>query len=385
MDPNSLAEIASYNLPPRSSTGGDLFGVFTDFSGGGYFYLDNLDRAVVPTSNRHVKVIGTKQTFFGLITQFDLVRDYDLTSAVPADDKIISTLPDWSGHIWFVTKGGVVGNIEPSSGAVQSVATGENVANSFAIDETGGVYVVTDSALYRFDRDLNGAPQQTWRETYDNSGVQKPGQVSAGSGATPTIMEGGMVAITDNADPMKVVVMRRDANPADGRQVCSEAVFDAGASSTEQSLTTAGDSLVVENNYGYSGILTTELGRSTTPGITKVKVDEAAEDCSTVWESNEISPSAVQKVSLSSGLLYTYTKRPRWDLVDAWYFTAIDYCTGQTVYRKLAGLGPGYNNNFAPITLAPDGDAYIGVIGGLVRLRDHSPPAGAAAAAPPAC
>jgi hypothetical protein len=32
----------------------------------------------------------------------------------------------------------------------------------------------------------------------------------------------------------------------------------------------------------------------------------------------------------------------------------------------------GYNNNYAPVTLGPDGAAYVGVLGGLVRLADSS-------------
>ena len=101
--------------------------------------------------------------------------------------------------------------------------------------------------------------------------------------------------------------------------------------------------------------------------------------------SGEIAPSAVPKVSLSTGLVYTYTKRPRADLQDAWYFTAIDVCTGETRFRKLAGLGPGFNNNYAPVSLAADGDAYVGTIGGLVRLRDWPAPSGVAPSATPAC
>src|SRR3954454_20173617 len=40
-DPKTLDSLASMVLPPRQSTGA---GVFTDFSGGGYFYLDDKDR-----------------------------------------------------------------------------------------------------------------------------------------------------------------------------------------------------------------------------------------------------------------------------------------------------------------------------------------------------
>ncbi len=387
MNPDTLAEIASFDLPARQlgSGGTDLFGVFTDFSGGGYFYLDHQDRAVVPTTTRRIQVIGTEKLLFGLITQFKVQRDYDVSAVVPSGDKLIAVMPDWSGRIWFVSLGGVVGNISPSNGAVNAVSTGERISNSFAVDETGGVFVVTDAALRRFDAGPGGAPQATWSEPYDNDGVQKSGQTQAGSGTTPTLMRGGLVAITDNDDPVKVVVMKRDASIVGPRLVCSEPVFAAGASSTDQSLIAAGDSLVAANNYGYDGLLSTSLGGSTTPGFAKVTVDPGAEDCTTDWVSGEIAPSAVPKVSLSTGLIYTYTKRPRADLEDPWYFTAIDFCTGATRFRKLAGLGIGYNNNYAPISLSPDGDAYVGTIGGLVRLRDSSPPAGAPANATPAC
>ena len=33
-------------------------GTFNDFSGGGYFYLDHRDRAVIPTTNNHVYVVA---------------------------------------------------------------------------------------------------------------------------------------------------------------------------------------------------------------------------------------------------------------------------------------------------------------------------------------
>ena len=45
--------------------------------------------------------------------------------------------------------------------------------------------------------------------------------------------------------------------------------------------------------------------------------------------------------------------------------------TGQTVYKRLAGTGLGFNNNWAPVTLGPDGTAYVGALGGLVMLRDR--------------
>ena len=72
LDPVTLDELASYDLPPRQTSAA---GAFTDFSGGGYFYLDNRDRAVVPTSDRHLLVIGQHDGHFAVD------RDYDLTRA----------------------------------------------------------------------------------------------------------------------------------------------------------------------------------------------------------------------------------------------------------------------------------------------------------------
>ena len=86
----------------------------------------------------------------------------------------------------------------------------------------------------------------------------------------------------------------------------------------------------------------------------------------------------VPKGNLANGLVYTYT-HPAGDQSDPWYFTALDFRTGRTVYKFRAGAGLGYNNNYAPITIGPDGSAYVGALGGLVLVRDATPPPGAAA------
>jgi outer membrane protein assembly factor BamB len=94
--------------------------------------------------------------------------------------------------------------------------------------------------------------------------------------------------------------------------------------------------------------------------------------CRLVWtNSSERAPSVVAKVSLGNGLLYTYTKDPAPKATDdPWYLTALDVRTGATVFKVLAGTGLGFNNNYAPVSIGPDGAAYVGVLGGLVRFAD---------------
>ena len=374
MDPLTLDTIAMRPLPPRIPSGDSIF---NDFAGGGYFFLDGDDRAVVPTTTRHLVVVAVRGD--GFVQE----RDYDLTGAVPVGDKIISALPDWSGRYWFASTNGVMGTVDPASGAVRSLPLGEAIANSFAVDDSGGVYVVTQKAMYRLDAGAGGAPTVTWRVEYRNSGIAKPGQVHAGSGSTPTVMEKGRVAITDNADPMNVVVYRRAREVRGSRVVCQQPVFERGASATDQSLIAARNSIVVENNHGHGGPQSVQGGATTTPGLERVDVGRGG--CRRIWRSNEIAPSVVPKLSVETGLVYTYTKPPREDDADPWYFTALDFCSGRTVYRRLAGTGLGYNNNFAPVTLGPDGSAYVGALGGLIRVYDARPPAGPPAGARRGC
>jgi len=342
----------------------------TNSTGGAYFYLDNQDRAVVATADRHVWIVGETG---GLLTPgFAVVQDVDLTGIVADDDRITSVLPDWRGHLWFVSRyHGVVGVLDPKTDDVHAIRLDEEIENSFAIDKSGA-YVVSNVAMYRFTLDAGGTPTVVWREAYANSGMRKVGQFNAGSGTTPTILRGGYVAITDNADPMNVVVYRTASPlpPARTRVACEVPVFSAGASATENSLIGTGSSLIVENNAGYY-VTTTYNGGVTSPGVTRIDVD--ADGCHVVWtNTTERVPSVVSKVSTKTGLVYTFTKDPDPvnPTVDAWFWAALDFQTGALVWKQLAGTGLSFNNHYAGIVLGPDGTAYVGAIGGLLAIRD---------------
>ncbi len=99
-------------------------------------------------------------------------------------------------------------------------------------------------------------------------------------------------------------------------------------------------------------------------------------------ESGERSPSVVPELSTGNGLIHLYTKDPHSLDVDAWYLTAVDFRTGRTRWKQLVGTGVGYDNNWAPITVGPDGTAYIGVFNGLAAVRDEGRASGAASTRP---
>jgi hypothetical protein len=387
MDPRTLATIASYDLPPRPPQ--TIPTIFTSFGGGGYFYLDNLDRAVVPTYDGHILVIAVQGD------AFHLVRDYDL-SALVGDSAIISALPDWSGRLWFATLAGRVGFVQPATGVVRSKLLGEEIGNSFAVDETGGVFIVTDHALYRFDV-VSGIPTVTWRKAYNRGTRVKPGQTEFGSGTTPTIVRRDghhYIAITDNADPyMHVLLYRADRGDTTAAPFCSVPVFPANRGSTDNSLIAVGNGIVVENNYGYTGPSGQppdgpfRVTPTTEPGLARVEVNYAAGSCQPAWTNDQVRiPTSVSKGAAKSGVVYVYEhpsaaevqyvgRRPSdRNAADPWYLSAFDLRTGKRVWAQLLGYGFGYNNNYAPITIGPDGTAYVGVLGGLAAVRDTGKP-----------
>jgi hypothetical protein len=177
---------------------------------------------------------------------------------------------------------------------------------------------------------------------------------------------------------MNVIFIKR----SDGSKACRMPVFSDNESCTENSLIGMARqghngieySVIAENNYGYENMFSAGDGGSTVGGVARVDAlpdGSGGYSCVQVWNSSEISLTTVSKMSLGSGLIYLYTKEPRDDSLDAWYFTAVDFAKGDTVFKVLTGTGLGYNNNYAPITLGPQGGtAYIGTLNGLVSVRD---------------
>ena len=386
LNPVSLESLARFELPAQGSTGG--------FGAGGYFFLDNHDRAVIPTRSRDIWRVKEVNRATGPA----LVRDHtcanDLPGLIPSDQAILSTLPDAQGLLWFTTSGGTDPSTEPAMVGTASpdpsdsnhcaiklyiLPSGEAIVKSFAVDpdpSRGGVFIVSDHQLYRFDAASDGSPMVTWHEAYDRGIRVKPGQITQGSGTTPTLMGTEFLTIVDNADPrMHVLVYRRADQTATARLVCAEPVFQPLRSDTFNSLIATDHSISVENNYGYRDPLSTFLGGTTEPGITRIDLDGEGDSCHTVWTNNQESvPNAVSQVSLVTGLEYTYSKDPSppdAPFTDPWYFTAVDFHTGETVFKVLAGTGVLYNSNYSSVYVGPDGKtAYVGVIGGLVRIHD---------------
>jgi hypothetical protein len=380
VDPDTLEVLASYPLPPRNIS--DPLFPYNDTSGATYFVLDHHDRILLADSENAIQIIE----YDDAAGEFRQLKRYDLSDTLvprdpPSVDHVQMTIPDWKGnYLWFTTRYGKVGTIDQDSEHVRSVElAGEEIQNSFAVGEDG-VYIVTDHAMYRFNADDNGVPRADWRTEYDRGSGVKPSNFNQGSGTTPNLF-GDLVAIGDNAYPkMNILFLKR----SDGSVVYKMPVFDDGQSTTENGLpgvVRRGPdgleySVIVDNNYGIErdnimgvgGAWANHVG-----GLLRLDLipdGSGSYSCTQVWRSPEKSSQVLPKLSLMNGLLYVYTYQLLPDDEYTWFLTALDFETGQTLFSVPTGKGIDYANFGQPLTLGPDGAAYLGTMGGLLMIKD---------------
>ena len=354
-DPQTLDVLASAELPLSANP--------ANATSSAYTYLDNQDRIVVGAADNTIKVMRVTDGASG--ARFEKVAEYDVSAHVGRDangspDSMIGVMPDGQGRIWFAVRAAsTVGVIDtsrsPAAGSISTLPLGDGgeIKNGFAIDGTDA-YVVSTKAMYRIAAGPDGVPRTVWSAPYGNIGTIKPGQYSAGSGTTPTLLgNGAYVAIADNDAQTNVVVYRTAASlsPGQERTVCTVPVFRPGRGAVEDSLIGAGLSLIVENNYGYRvGDWQSLASTPSEPGMARVDIAPDGGGCTRVWESDSVTaPNVAPKLSTSTGLVYTITRR--YDAsapnpspgLDAWYWTAVDFRTGEVVWERLAGTGPKFN------------------------------------------
>ena len=290
-----------------STSGGNPF---TDFSGGGYFYLDQPDRAVIPTTTRHIWVVGETDGRSARVRRGARLRPQRARS--PLGDTIISALPDWTGRIWFVTAPGSSERWTRRAARCGRWTWREDRQLVRGRRDGRRLHRHRRRAVPLRRRRAGGACRDLARAVREHR--RQEARSDRGRLGHHADADGRAATWRSPTTPTRWTSSSTSARAVTGgRVVCTQSVFGQGAGDTDQSLVGTGRSLVVENNYGYSGPTATEQGATTTPGIERVDVADTGTGCRTVWHSEERAPSVVPKLSLANGLLYTYTKPPAAD------------------------------------------------------------------------
>lgn len=336
------------------------------------------------------------------------------TSVAASSDAIVGLNVMWDGKLAFVTRGAVVGVVSRDFKEVHSVklGTGEDeVSNSIATDEQGGIYVVSDKAMYRVQWDgqrVSTDPATgAWRSAYDTGSTSGngSGRLGSGSGSTPTLMGTHgqrFVVITDGAAVANLVLFWRDQIPADwqaigpgkDRRIAAELPVNFGdvnrkATINEQSVVVSGyGAAVVSNDYrnvdaiGQLGGANPILGSlsngliqllSAIPkvqpwGVQKFEWDPSARKLSPSWATTQVScPNAIPTMSQTSRRFYCVGAYKGW-----WTIESLDWRTGTGHFRKFVGVLPRFNSFYAQTQLNDDGSVIYGSFNGVVYLPAHA-------------
>ncbi|OHT20960.1 hypothetical protein [Edaphosphingomonas haloaromaticamans] len=393
LDPASLDALATYDLPMRPSTfqalvRRDMDVIFGDSSGGAYLFLDDKDRIVLADSRQVIQRIATVRDGKGW--RFVPENRWDMTPHVPHDcqnydnwspsgecDMITTVMPGPDGRLWWVTRQGRIGTLDPATGKVaQTRLAGEEIQNAFAVDDRAA-YIVSDHAQYALAAGADGRPRILWRHPYDRGGGRKVGSINQGSGTTPTLIGDRYVTFADNADPrINIVVLRRGAlKPGEAREICRVPVFTPGASATDNSMIGWGRSIILENNAGFSNGFSQKDWGAIEGGIVRVDIREDESGCDIVWTSPLVSPSVVPKLATGNGIAYFYGFDPAPGGGQDWSIVGLDFRTGRQVVKIPTGHGGAFNNNWGSIALAPDGTLYVAAMRGLIQVRRTGRPA----------
>jgi hypothetical protein len=355
------------------------------------------------------------------------------------DDVIAGMTLTFDGNLAFATELGNLFVMSPDvdPDAVEATAVSANpscptsdaeeleiVSNSLAVDESGGIYLLTSVAMYRFDWD--GANlTQAWRAEYEvDTAVPSPIRLGPGSGSTPSLMgteadDDRFVVITDGQALMRLVLFWRDEIPTDwepigpgkDRRIACEFAVDFGTGTTtaisEQSVAVRGYSAIVVNdlltdptinppsNLPFAAIaqnlvsaLEGGIPEKAPFGVERIDWDPATRTCETIWANAEISiPNAIPSISETAGLVYGTGQRD-----GQWGLEGLDFVTGDSSVWVPAGDGvcpgdgdgvagalPGVsevlevvpdsceNSVYAATTVGPDGMVYQGTLAGYTR------------------
>jgi hypothetical protein len=277
---------------------------------------------------------------------------------------------------------------------------GERIWNSLAVDELGGVYVVTDKKLHKLiwtgqgwsDRPDEGA----WSEAYESGENDRTLRGSRGSGTAPTLVgtpsdRDRFVLIADAADVNHMVLYWRDAIPKDwkkpkgvkSRRVAGRVPLDFGLhdvreSYAENSAVALGYGALVANGRPRNGMalqLDNQLWinePSVAPlGVQKFAWDAKKRRFASAWARPDLSnPNVKPVIAAQSRLVHCVSARD-----GAWALETLDWDSGAT--RAVYTLGP--SQRFNPIQLSMsllgNGDPILSTFGGVLHLKIGAPPA----------
>ena len=305
----------------------------------------------------------------------------------------MNVTPD--GWIIAVTIDGTVVAIKPDlSDAVYYNLPGEQIWNSIAIDERGGIYVPGTRKLHKLvwkDGGFSDAPKDgAWVEAYEVGSLDETLRAERGSGTTPALMGGPddndkFVVFADAANVNNLILYWREEVPADwkqlpgtsSRRVAGLLPVDFGdksltSSYSENSATIFDYGAVLANNQVKTNekmMLDVQLKmkdpKRTPYGVQKFQWDPATREWKVAWTRADVSsPNSTPVVTSKNRQLHTVGLKD-----GKWTMQTMDWDTGKTRAVYTLGASERYNPIMLALQVLPSGDPIFATFGGVMHLR----------------
>jgi hypothetical protein len=354
LDHDAFTVIDSYNPQLEETDPPDLPFSIT----GAYSLVDHENRFLVGRGRALEayadSVPGDRYSAIALVQRFTFPTDFFCDE----EDTLVGLNLTYDGALIVVTEKGIIGALPRRPEAwradnLQSLAlhgadcAAEDapvISNSIAVDETGGIFIVTSREMVRVQWD-GDTLALAWRAAYPaGAGALSALRLGPGSGSTPSLMGTGndadrFVIFTDGQELMHLIFMWRDEIPEDWlpiatgldrRLACAVPIRFGDAAATrslsEQSVLVRGYAAVVVNNLlpeepGYlkrlppffSTTLSAVAGGNPEKapyGLERVDWDPETRTCNPVWANSTVSiPNGIPTMSADTGLIYGIGQR----------------------------------------------------------------------------
>ncbi len=389
-DGNGFNILATFQKPGVGL--GDLFSIESAVSGA-YTFVDKDNVFYIPkgyTLNCYTDAISNNRN-----SSITLKNTFEIPAALrKPNEAIVGLTLTYDGKVVFATNNGLVGLMERdfTNLITYQFPNGEEVSNSIACDENGGIYVVTSKKMYRIQ--WTGAELTTdetkngWIADYEFGNSATGIRLGDGSGSTPTLMGTGnqdkFVVITDGQDLMHVVLFWRDKVPTDWQQISGTKSnriaaqypvkfgnANATKSLSEQSVCIRGNGILVVNNLlklntgnRLLDLLLSGIPLNAPYGAEKFEWNASQRKLQSVWVNNDVSfPNGIPCMSAATNTIYNIGQKN-----GQWTFDGLDWSTGNLNFQHKLGNQINYNSAYAPTEIGLNGAIYSGTLLGMVGL-----------------
>ena len=358
--------------------------------------IEEVDRFDIPDEMLNGRSIAMQAVGDFLKGDLPLSTALALAMGVETADFALGMSMSFDGHIIFTMFGGTVGVIRSDfEGSLHTYRfDDERITNSFAMDEEGGLYIVTSEQMHKLvwtgKRLSAEVSDGAWSSPYPKVEGPIGGMrgASRGSGSSPSLMgfgpgEDKLVVITDGSKVMNLVAFWRDAIPADAQEIegLSKRIAgliqtqfgqpDLSEAQSEQSVAVMGNQAVVVNNAmpnpgraAFESIVATGVTRSPAWGVEAFSWDHSLNAWQRDWARADInSPSTVPLISGGANSVYV---NGIYDGV--WEITGLSMKDGSTTARLKMGASQVFNGAYSQIQMLPQGDLVFGGFTGVVRI-----------------